>query len=933
MRLLLVVRAALALFLCWSILVPAQAQTNSENPPLKEVEIASNAFSLGDPVPSWVDPVAIPQVTANLPVVIRLADTQLLVASIPVNHSHRAVLVNDAASLSAVGQIAIAFVPQYQHVQLHAIRILRGQEVLDRTTSSTIRFLQRETGLEAGVYSGVVTASILVNDLRVGDTLDFAYSIYGQNPVFGEKFASGVVWDQAFPVSLRRIVLNYPAARRVSWRLLDGEQAKPLVPTESTRDGMQKLVFEQPSLTATHDEAFSPPGYSAFRWLQFSEFAGWDDVVRWASGLFQIEGPLDDGLRDVVEKLRTRPTNEERVVAALEFVQSEIRYFSVALGESSHRPTEPNVVLARRYGDCKDKSLLLIALLKELGIPSEPVLLEFGRRNGLERALPSPGLFNHVIVRVNVDGHFYYLDPTRLGQHGRLDRMGQLHEGTQILLIDRDARQLSTISSANVADLVYNEVSETATLPKFGADGELHVRQRWNGLAAEAARILIERQPREQIVKSLGEALESRYPGSKLKADPEIQDDRVNNTVTVVTRYAVPKLAVEREGNWFVPFKATNVGGALVSPPSPTRAGPLTVPRFPYVAKYSFEVTFPEEVSAVSDPSARTVEDKYFAYTAMSSFRGNLSKTTIDLKTLKPQVEVVDIQKFGEDLRSADDAVKGAVVVAKAWIKPAGSANGDTKDFAQSLRDRLRESIDKTTETIKSGKLTGSDLAEAYCSRGATYSDLDQVDDALRDTNEALKIAPNSTKMISCRAEVYFHSGAFEKSIDEYSHAVTLGATRSMTFAHRGISRFYAGQLEDAADDFAKASDADDTEAQLYNDLWLTWTYQRLGRPLPDAVAKRAVADPRGEWPRPALAMLTGHLSPEEMLKLVERKSGDDRQMTLAEAYFYVAQHYLVDGDKAKAREYLEKTRQLDVAIYTEHVAALFELNRLKGVR
>jgi len=54
--------------------------------------------------------------------------------------------------------------------------------------------------------------------------------------------------------------------------------------------------------------------------------------------------------------------------------------------------------------------------------------------------------------------------------------------------------------------------------------------------------------------------------------------------------------------------------------------------------------------------------------------------------------------------------------------------------------------------------------------------------------------------------------------------------------------------------------------------------------------------------------------------------------MTLAEAYFYVAQHYLVDGDKAKAREYLERTRQLDVAIYTEHVAALFELNRLKGV-
>src|SRR5262249_14738837 len=158
------------------------------------------------------------------------------------------------------------------------------------------------------------------------------------------------------------------------------------------------------------------------------------------------------------------------------------------------------------------------------------------------------------------------------------------------------------ISSANVADLVGNDVSETARLPKFGADAEVEVRQRWNGIAAEAVRIVIERQPREQIVKSLGEALEGRYPGAKLKADPEILDDRVNNTVTAATRYVVPKFAVEREGNWVVTFKATNIGGALVSPPSPARISPLNVPRFPYDAKYSFEVTFPDEVSAVSDP-------------------------------------------------------------------------------------------------------------------------------------------------------------------------------------------------------------------------------------------------------------------------------------------------------------------------------------------
>ncbi|MGZ5137269.1 MAG: hypothetical protein ACXWCX_05650, partial [Burkholderiales bacterium] len=90
------------------------------------------------------------------------------------------------------------------------------------------------------------------------------------------------------------------------------------------------------------------------------------------------------------------------------------------------------------------------------------------------------------------------------------------------------------------------------------------------------------------------------------------------------------------------------------------------------------------------------------------------------------------------------------------------------------------------------------------------------------------------------------------------------------------------------------------------------------------------LADPQGEWPRPALAMLNGKLQPDEMLNLLERKSGDDLEMARAEGYFYLGQHFLLQGDKSKAREYFEKTRELGVLMYTEHAAARFELERLK---
>lgn len=146
----------------------------------------------------------------------------------------------------------------------------------------------------------------------------------------------------------------------------------------------------------------------------------------------------------------------------------------------------------------------------------------------------------------------------------------------------------------------------------------------------------------------------------------------------------------------------------------------------------------------------------------------------------------------------------------------------------------------------------------------------------------------------------------------------------------RGIAKFYAKKLEEAAEDFARASEMGD--ATPYGDLWLAWTHRRLGRPLPAALVERAKAGSRGDWPRPALAVLAGHLGPDEMLKLLAGKSGDDRVTALAEGYFYLGQYYLVRGDKVKAKEFFEKTRRQNVVVYLEHMAAGFELQALGPV-
>ena len=920
----------LAVVLCVCLLLArAEAQPPQDNAQLKEVQITAGAFSLADPIPSWVEPVAIPEANQTHPVVLRLADNQYLIDDAPVIYVRRALMVNDAASLSGAGQISIPFVPQYHKLQLHAVRIFRKGESLDRTASSTVRFLQRETGLEQGVYSGEVTASVLVSDLRVGDTLEFAYSLHGQNPVFGGKFVETASWDQTFPTALRRIVLNHHVGRQISWRLIGDRKSKPVIPSELVRGEMRRLVFEERSIGKVDVEPSTPPSYVAHRRMQFSEFTGWDDVVAWARGLFQLQGGLSQDVREIIETLRQRPTDEDRVVGALEFVQSEIRYFSVALGESSHRPTQPDVVVQQRYGDCKDKSLLLMTLLDALGIQSKPVLVAIGMRRGLDNVLPSPQLFNHAIVQVTVNGKVFYLDPTLLGQHGRLERMGQIHEGTQALVIAAESRQFSTIASTNARDLVRSEVAETVTLPKFNADGQLQVRQVWRGTMAEALRVMRQRLPPEELVKSVGDAMESRYPGAKLVGEPDVLDDRSANEFTMTAQYLVPKLAAEHGTYWFVRFSPANMIGVLATPPSSTRTTPLQLPLFPYDARYTFEVKFPAEVNVISLPRANTVDGKYFNYTVKSSFRGNNSKTVMELATFADQVEISDLKKYSEDMRSLGNIVVGAVVVPKIAIKSVKSAAAGKKDAAQTVRDQLNETIDKTTLAIRSGRLSSADLAGAYCLRSSARSHLGLSKDALADADQAVKLMPNASDQLRCRAYALFAAGEFEKAITDYSKSIALGATDAKILQLRGIAKFYAGRLAEAAEDLAHASDDGDKDSQVYSDLWLSLTYQRLGQPLPEALLARAGTNPRGDWPRPALAVVAGKLLPEEMLKLLERKGGEERKMASSEGYFYLGRYYMERRDKTKAREYFERALQVNIVTSAEHKAAGFELRDL----
>lgn len=911
----------------------AQAQSAAQGDGVKEVRLSQGQFQTGAPLPAWVEEFkeGMPATQDRSPLVMLLADTQMSAATAqPSYHVRRVYVANASSAVSDIGRYSIEFNPAFQKAQLHALRIVRGGEVLDKLGSAKITFLQRETGLEQGVYSGTISASILIDDVRVGDALDISYTVTGENPVIGDKFVQITSWDQPMRTEVRRVTLWSPVDRPISWRMLGDANKEIVRPDDQVVGKLRRLRWESRGMTRVELEKDVPADFTTHRYIQVSDYREWSDVTTWAQQLFLPQASSSPELDELIARFSAKPTPDERVSAALSWVQDEIRYFSLALGESSHRPAAPTVSLQRRYGDCKDKSLLLIHLLRAMGIQAQPVLVSSRPMHGASKLLPTPYAFDHVIVRALVDGQVYFLDPTRQGQGGKLATMGQIWEGAEVLVVEPGNNAFTTINSPDYAALSRNDLVEKISLPKFGADGEISVRQTWSGAHAEYRRLLFAQTPRESIGKAVLEAYERRYPGAQLAAGVDVEDDPVNNLLTLAFRIKTPKPAISSGTSWGVRYGAANFQGALPLPPATHRLVPFALPRKGRL-RYTVEIDLPPEVSAVTDPITRSVKDGAFEFSLSKSFRGNRATASYDLQLKGGRLEPADVAPYMAAVRRAMEIDQGVVVVTKDDIKSTGTLFSKAPSIQQMLERRLTESLDKIGKAIDGGRLGGEDLAQAYCDRAEALVDLGKTAEGMKDAQLAVKTSPNLARAYECRANVQFGMDEFSRAIADYTKAITLDSEAWSAYYRRGHARFYAGHLAAAAEDFAKAAteNRNDADGRLYAEVWRLWTLKRLGqKPTADQV-KLASTDPKGEWPRPALAMLHGLLSVEDMFKLLERKNGDDREMALAEAYFYAGQWFYAQGDMTRAADYFQKTREKGVIMYIEHVSAGIELRQL----
>lgn len=363
------------------------------------------------PAPAWVtpsEPMAVPD-NATGQVFFRRQDALIhLDAQGAQQYSGYRIRILHPSALQA-GNIAIVWNPAFGEPTVHAIRLYRGAETIDVLKTSTFEILRREDQLEASMLTGNLTAVLRVADLRVGDELEVAFTTRVNDPVMG-KTDAGVLFIGPSPAPGRyRLGLSWSDGRKPVLKL-----SPEMAAVAQYGAGTADFRFDNPGVKSPPKDA--PGRYQWQRVIEYSEFANWEAISRHFAPLYLTAQKLPAGSPVRAEAARiaaAQPGALDRTAAALRLVQQDVRYVFVGLDGGNLTPAAAESTWQRRYGDCKGKAALLLGLLAEMGIDAEPVLVNsIGLDDGLDQRLPSPRMFDHVIVRAHIDGKSYWLDAT-----------------------------------------------------------------------------------------------------------------------------------------------------------------------------------------------------------------------------------------------------------------------------------------------------------------------------------------------------------------------------------------------------------------------------------------------------------------------------------------------------------------------------------------
>ena len=390
-------------------------------------------------------------------------------------YEHVVLQVDNLAGVKALDAYWIGY-PSDASLQVYNVRVVHGDRSFERAPAP--RGGDQSSG--GSLYRGFD-----LPPLKVGDLVDVEYRIDQTEPdVFGQYFGLRHMFqingpDPLAPVHRAELVVLAP--KDVALHAVEHNGAK-LERSLEERDGLVVRRWVASDLRRPPMEAAMPDRSEFEPLVDVSTYASWDAFSAWWWNLIEKEFVTTPAMKEKVAELtRGLTTEHDKVRAIARFVGQEIRYNAWSFGTHGYEPYSAATIFERRFGDCKDKSILLRQMLAEIGVEAHPVLINAEWRRPDEKLeVAMVNHFNHCIAYLPAiaDRPGYYLDAT--ADRNPIEYLRADDQGAKVLHVRDGSGSVHQIPYTAPADNAYVRSYEVA-LERDGR-GEVRMVDTSNGM-------------------------------------------------------------------------------------------------------------------------------------------------------------------------------------------------------------------------------------------------------------------------------------------------------------------------------------------------------------------------------------------------------------------------------------------------------------------
>lgn len=496
-------------------------------------------------------------------------------------------------------------------------------------------------------------SSVSLGGLVEGDIVDVEGRIDDLAPGFFGDYFGLEHWfpsDMGVPLALSTLTVTADAGREYRWQARGGI-AEPTVTTGS--DGSTTWSWRVADQPRWIDEPRRPSPKETAPLVRLSTHPDWDHFSAWWWNLIRNQIVMTPAMKEKVRELTAGATDDaQRIEAVYAFVTNEIRYEAWEFGVHGYKPYSTDVIYERRHGDCKDKALLLCAMLGELGIDANPVLiLAEELRSEDDLALPLVSHFNHCIA---------WLPRGAEATGGFLDGTATLHPPDTVPEMDQGARVLVVEDGrAVLRDVPYatpetNADRETIRA-ELAADGSARVvmemapvgnrgAQLRNLLASEPAR-------RTQLVEDM---LLRSFGKARVLSQQASEVDALSVPVTLTATFEAPEVARKQGTGLLLPGAIGRQSWVELASET-ERRHPLLLGA-PNGDRQVIRWRLPAGMKAVSLPAPVALDAKFASFRRTWRMEGDEVVVERELRMLAPRILAADYGAFREFTAGVQEA-------------------------------------------------------------------------------------------------------------------------------------------------------------------------------------------------------------------------------------------------------------------------------------